>query len=167
MKLKDMIITCILGAILIVSQVALSALPNIEIVSCLIIIYTIHFKSKALISIYIFAFVEFLIYGFSIWNITYLYIWLILWGITMLFRKNKSVIIWAVICAMYGLLYGTLCSIPSFIMLGPAGALSWIANGLLFDLYHMAGNLIITLILFKPLNMLFDKILDKYYNDNI
>jgi energy-coupling factor transport system substrate-specific component len=58
---------------------------------------------------------------------------------------------WTVLAALYGIGYGTLCSIPYFITLGTEGAISWIISGFTFDILHCVGNSVITSLLFFPL----------------
>jgi len=68
------------------------------------------------------------------------------------FSESRSPLLWAVIGAIYGLVFGTLSSIPYFFTLGFSGGLAYIAAGLSFDLIHCFGNFFVILILFKPLN---------------
>lgn len=150
MNTRRIILTGLLSAVLILLQVALSFLPNIEVVTTLIIIYTLVFDKKVFYIIYTFALLEGIIYGFGIWWINYLYIWTILAIITMVFRKNSSVILWAVISGFYGLIFGLLCSIPYFFIGGiGAGAAYWV-SGIPMDIVHCAGNAVLTFILFQP-----------------
>jgi energy-coupling factor transport system substrate-specific component len=60
-------------------------------------------------------------------------------------------VMWTVLAALYGIGYGTLCSIPYFITLGTEGAISWIISGFTFDILHCVGNSVITSLLFFPL----------------
>ena len=77
----DLVQIAICAAILYVSQVAFSFLPNIELVSPLIIVYTRNFGKKTLAIIYIFALIQGLTYGFGVWWVNYLYVWTILYFI--------------------------------------------------------------------------------------
>lgn len=157
MRTKDIVILGLMSAILIVLQVALSFLPNIEMVSLLIILYTLILGPKTIYSIYVFVIAEGLIYGFGIWWFNYLYVWLILYFIAILFRKVTSPFYWAVISGFFGLSFGALCSIPYFITGGiPSGFAYWV-NGIPFDLIHGPANFIIALILFKPLYHILSK----------
>lgn len=160
---KDIVILSLLSALLLVSQVALSGLANVELVSLLIILYTLFFRQKALYIIYLFAFLEGLIYGFGIWWICYLYVWTILWGIVMLLKHEKSAFIFAFVSGFYGLAFGTLCSVPYFFISGIKEGFAWIVSGLMFDLAHGVGNFVIALLLFRPLYFLFAKIYRAYY----
>ena len=87
MKTREIVIYGILSAVLLTAQVSLGFLPNIEIVTLLILVYTLVFRKKVFFIIYIFVFLEGLIYGFGLWWINYLYVWSIQALITLLFRK--------------------------------------------------------------------------------
>lgn len=150
-KTKDIVTIGIMSALLITVQVALALLPNIELVSLIIILSTIIFGWKTLYIIYIFVLVEGLIYGFGIWWICYLYVWTILMLITMLFKKNRSPFFWAIIAGAFGLSFGALCSIPYLFIGGASMAVSSFISGIPFDVTHCISNYALTLILFKPL----------------
>ncbi len=151
----DIATIAIYGSILLVAQIALAGIPNVEVVSLLILLYSIHFQHKTIYIIYTFVFIEGLIFGFSLWWISYTYIWLILYIIVTVFHDLKSPLLWALVLATYGFLFGTLTSIPYLFIAGPAVMVSYIASGIVFDLIHCVSNFIIVLILFKPLNKLF------------
>ena len=59
----EIVILGMLGAIACVCQVALSFLPNIEVVSILFIVYTKVFGKKALFPIYVFVLLEGIFWG--------------------------------------------------------------------------------------------------------
>lgn len=160
---KDIATIGIMVALLIAIQVGLSFLPNIELVSLLIILCTIFFGWKTLYIIYIFVLVEGLIYGFHIWWICYLYVWTMLMLITMLFKHKKSPFFWAIISGGYGLSYGALCTIPYFFIGGMPLAISTFITGIPFDIIHGVANYIIALVLFKPLYIFFNWIYQKDY----
>lgn len=165
LTVKELVLIALLSALLVVFQVGLSFLPNIEVVSLLIILYTLFFKKKTLYIIYIFALLQGLIYGFGIWWIMYLYVWTILWGITMFFKKEKSPVIWAFISGFFGLFFGTLCSVPYFITGGVHMGLSWIIAGLQMDIIHGIGNFLVTLVLFQPLRTAFYNVYHLFYEN--
>jgi len=141
-----------------ISQVIMSQLPNIEIVTLLIILTTRKFGYKALMAVYVFVGLEILTYGISIWVINYLYVWAILCIIICFTRKIDNTYVYTFISAFYGLLFGTLCSIPYFFIGGIGFGLSNIISGLGFDLLHCAGNLVLTLVLYRPLTRIFEKV---------
>lgn len=157
-RIFDISLGAMLGALLLGVQVALSFIPNIELVSFLIIIYTLTLRSKALIPIYVFVFLEGFIYGFGIWWINYLYIWTVLFLVVMLLSKVDSVIVWSIVSAGYGLFFGMLCAIPYLFMGGINMAIAYWVEGIIFDIAHCIGNFIACIILFKPVNRFFKKI---------
>lgn len=163
-KTKDIVIVGLMSALLISVQVALSFLPNIEMVSLLIILSALIYGWKTLYIIYIFVFAEGLIYGFGMWWICYLYVWTILMLITMLFKKNRSPFFWAVVAGAFGLGFGALCSIPYLFIGGISAAIANFISGIPFDVPHCIGNYVITLVLFKPLYILLDRIKRKEFN---
>ena len=140
-----------------VSQVIMASLPNVEIVSLLIILVTQKFGLKALYSVYIFVVCEVLTYGIHIWVINYMYIWAILCITVFLVHSIDNAVIFGLIAAIYGLLFGTLCSIPYFITGGTAMGISYIISGFWFDIVHCVTNLILTVILYPPLKRVMDK----------
>lgn len=158
MKINDIVLIGMMSAILLAVQVSFSFLPNIELASLLIILFTLHYKRKTLFIIYIFALLEGVIYGFHIWFINYLYIWTILYFLVRLIRKNSSPVFWAIVSGIYGLSFGALCSIPYFFIGGPEAALAYWVNGIPFDIIHGPANFVITLVLFHPLDTLLKKI---------
>ncbi len=156
-KVTDIVTLGLLSAILLLGQLGMAFLPNIEPVTVLLIIYTLAYKKKVFFIIYAFVLMEGLIFGFGIWWISYLYIWSILALIVLIFRKNDSVIIWAVTAGAFGLLFGALCAIPYLISGGPGAALAYWAAGIPYDILHCAGNFVLTLILFRPASYIINK----------
>ena len=77
----------LLSAILYVSKVALEFLPNVEIVTLLIIIYSLVFGKESILIVTVFNFFELIQWGFGIWWISYLYVWPLLCVITLLLKK--------------------------------------------------------------------------------
>ena len=146
----DIALVSIGSAMLFGLQVALRLLPNIEVVSLLIVLFALHFRHRTLFMIYIFVLLEGLVYGFGIWWVSYLYVWTILYLAAILLKKFSSPLLWAVFLGIYGLLFGSLTSIPTFLTLGAAAGLSYIVSGLYFDLLHCGGNFLLALLLYHP-----------------
>lgn len=154
----DLVIQALLGAILLAAQVALAPLPNIELVSLFCLVYTLIYGCKALSAIAVFVILEGLVYGFGLWWLVYLYIWVLLWAAVMLLRRWSSMLLWALVLGLYGLLFGALCAIPYLFAGGPGAALSWWISGIPYDLLHCVGNCVSVLVLYKPLYYLFNKL---------
>lgn len=148
----------ILGAILLVSQIALAPLPNIEIVSVLVVLFTLVLGKYVAYTLSVFILLEGLVYGFGLWWFSYLYIWTILAIITFFFRKMESRLGWALICGFYGLLFGTLTSFPTFILSGFAVGVAYILSGIPFDLIHAVANFLLAFLLLPVLRKLLEKL---------
>lgn len=161
-KLFETLVLTLLGVLMYVTQVILAPLPNIETVSLLIIITTSVFGVKALCSVYIFVVCEIFTYGIHIWSINYLYVWAILCIIVLLTRKFESKEFYTLLSAIFGLLFGTLCSIPYFLTGGIASGLGYIIQGFWYDILHCIGNFALTYLLFIPLKSVLEKTVKKY-----
>ncbi|MBQ1988866.1 MAG: hypothetical protein II234_03050 [Clostridia bacterium] len=141
-----------------VSQVIMASLPNIEIVSLFIILITRKFGIRSLYSVYIFVACEVFTYGISMWVINYFYVWTILWVVVFILRKIDDVWVYSIISALFGILFGTFCSIPYFIIGGISGGLAYIVSGFWFDILHCVGNFIVAIVLYKPLTRVMNNI---------
>ena len=156
MQIKDIVIIGMMSAILVAVQVTLGFLPNVELVSLLIILYTCIFRWKCLYIIYVFVMVEGMIYGIGLWWFNYLYVWTVLFLIAMIFRTKRDPLFWAIISGSFGLGFGTLCSIPYFITGWIATGFAYWVSGIPFDITHGISNFAIALVLFYPLRLLLD-----------
>ncbi len=140
-------------------QVALAALPNIEVVTLLVMLYTRWFGRRALFIIYLFALLEGVFYGFHLWWLMYLYVWTILWlAVTWLEERLCSTLSWAVLGGAFGLVFGFLCSFPYLAVGSVRVVLGWWIAGLPFDLIHGCINFVLILTLFAPLDSLYRRI---------
>ena len=75
MKLRDLCLMAVLGVVMFVSQVALAFLPNIELVSLFVILFTLVFRKRVVGALGVFILLEGLVYGFGFWWLNYLYVW--------------------------------------------------------------------------------------------
>ena len=170
-KLRLMAIFSMLGAIMFVSKLVMEFLPNIHLIGALTMVYTIVYRVKALIPIYIFVFLTGLYGGFSLWWVPYLYVWTVLWAVTMLLPKkmpNKIAIpVYMVICALHGLLFGVLYAPAQALLFGFnfKQTLAWVASGFAFDVIHAVGNFVAaTLIL--PLSGTIGKLERRFHQND-
>ena len=161
--IRDTVIFAMLGAIMFCSKLVMELLPNIHLIGTLTMIYTLVYRKKALYPIYIFVILTGLYGGFGLWWAPYLYIWTILWGITMLLPKNLDhklgAFIYPLVCSLHGLLYGILYAPAQALMFGLDfdGMIAWIIAGFPFDLLHAGGNLVAGLLII-PLSKLLKKL---------
>lgn len=145
-----LVVSSMLTAVLFAGQVGMQFLPNIEIVTLLVILYTRIYGKRVFAIIYAFVLLEGLFYGFGIWWISYLYIWSI-FALAALLIKSDSVILWSMISGIFGLSFGFLCAVPYFVTGGPGAGLAYWGAGLYFDLLHCGGNVLLCAVLYRPL----------------
>ena len=155
--IRQITVLALLSAILIAVQVALVGLPNVELVTLMIILATVHLGWKVLLSVAVFVVLEGLIYGFGIWWINYLYVWPVLVAVVMVLRQYSHPVLWAVLAGIYGLIFGVLCSFPYFMTGGWAAGISYIIAGIPYDITHCIGNTVLTALLFYPLDKVFGR----------
>lgn len=151
-----------MAALIFASKVALAALPNINLNSLLIILTVVFFGWKSLYTVYVYVMLEGLVFGFSIWWFGYLYVWAILVVVAMLLRKNDSAVIWAVIAGLYGLIFGPLMYLEYFAINGGWEMFfaMWV-SGIPYDLAHCGGNFVFTLVLYRPLHKVMERLMEK------
>lgn len=154
-NIRDITVLALLAALLVAQQVALAALPNVELVTTLLILATVHLGWKAMFSVAVFIILEGFIYGFGIWWLNYLYVWPILVCVVMALRRYSHPMLWAVVAGVYGLLFGVLCSVPYFLTGGWAAGIAYIVAGIPYDITHCIGNTVLTALLFYPLDKVF------------
>ncbi len=150
---RELVLIAVMTAVLEVSKHALDALPNIELVSLLVILYTLHFGlRKTLITVLIFAVIESMIYGIGIWSAAYLYVWPVLAFLAYTVRNHASRFNISVLSAMFGLFFGMLCALLTLFIGGFRMAFSWWIAGIPYDLIHCAGNFLTAFLLYNPLS---------------
>ncbi len=160
LSIREICLFGILSALMFISKIVMEALPNIHLLGMLTITYTVVFRKKALIPIYIYVLLNGLYAGFNAWWVPYLYIWTVLWGITMILPKNmpKAVacVVYPIICALHGLFFGALYAPAHALMYHFTfeQTLTWIAAGLTFDVIHMIGNFAVGLLILPVSEML-------------
>ena len=147
-----------LGALTFAAKYAMSALPNIEPVSLMVMLFAVTFSAKALFPIYLYVGLEVLFFGLGLWNFNYLYIWAILAVMAWFVRRMEHPLGWAMLSGVYGLLFGLLCAPVDAVIGGFAYAGAKWVSGIPFDLAHCAGNFVIALLLFKPMRKLLCKL---------
>ncbi|MCI6468190.1 MAG: hypothetical protein MSA90_22340 [Faecalicatena sp.] len=152
MKTKDLVIMAMLTGVIFAAQVAMASLPNIEVVTLLVILYTQLYRKKVFFILYSFIVLEGLFYGFGLWWFNYLYIWPLLALLVLLLGKTShSPVFWSIVAGAYGLCFGMLCAIPYFISGGIGGGLAYWISGIPYDILHCAGNTVLCLLLYRPL----------------
>ena len=164
LDLRHLVIFAMLGTLMFASKQVMEVLPNVHMLGMLTMVYTLVYRKLALIPIYLFIFLEGIYAGFALWWIPYLYLWAVLWGVTMLLPKRMppavQVPVYMVVCALHGLCYGLLYApYQCYAFMGGdwSKVPAWIALGLPWDLTHALGNLAMG-VLIVPLTTLLRKL---------
>ena len=142
-----------------VSKIIMELAPNIHLLAVFTISYTVVYRKKALYPIYIFVFLTGLFSGFSLWWIPHLYLWTILWAISMLLptTSNKyTSLIYMIVAALHGFLYGVLYAPSQMILFGLnfQKTITWILAGLPWDIVHGVSNFICGLLIVPIIKLL-------------
>ena len=146
LNLREIILFPILSVIMLISKLLMEFLPNCHLLGVLIVTFTVVFRWKALIPIYIYVFLNGLVSGFNVWWVPYLYIWTVLWATAMLIPRFKTQYLnagfYIAVCALHGFLFGILYAPVQALLFGLdfKGTLTWIIAGLPFDVIHGISN---------------------------
>lgn len=148
-KTRELIIIVLLSSIITVSKMFLSFLPNIELVSMLLIVYTLVFKKKAIIIALLFILIEGLIYGMGLWWFSYAFVWPILIMLTLMFMKinKENFTLWSIFSGFFGLIFGMLFALPYIFLNDLSFAVAYWIKGIPYDLIHMVGNYLIMMLI--------------------
>lgn len=161
LTVRQICILALVGALIFATKFALSGIPNVNLNTLLIILCVVFFGWKTLYAVFVYVLLEGLVFGFSLWWFSYIYAWPVVSAVVMIFRKNESVLLWAVIGALCGLCFGPLMYILYLTVTGWQTAVAmWIA-GIPYDLIHCVSNFVLILLLYKPLYTVFQRFLIK------
>lgn len=158
LTIRQITLFAMLAALTFAAKWVMSFLPNIEPVTLMVMLFGAVFGWKAIFPVAVYVTAEFLFYGIGLWNISYLYIWLIPMALGMALRKVTQPLVWAVAAGFFGLAFGALCAPVNAAIGGLGYAVSWWISGISFDLLHCAGNFVIALLLSTPLRKLLTKL---------
>lgn len=162
LRVRDIVLFGLLGGLMFAAKMVMAALPNIEPVSLLIMVYAVTLGRRALYPIYIYVALEYAVWGINLWCINYMYIWLILYLAARLLRNMDSALGWAVLSGLFGMCFGLLCAPVYLVSGGWAFALSWWISGIPMDLLHCGGNFAMALVLFKPLRKVLTRLIRQF-----
>lgn len=162
-NLRETATFSMLSAIMLISKLLLEAIPNFHLLAVFTVAMTVVYRQKALYPIYLYVFLQGIVGGFGLWWIPHLYLWTVLWAATMLLPRNMKkatqIVVYTAVCALHGLLYGTLYAPAQAILFGLdfKGMIAWIIAGIPFDLIHAAHNLILGAVLIVPIILVLSK----------
>ena len=146
LSIQEMTLFAMYGAVIFAQKAMLASIPNVHLVALLIISLTVVYRYKALYSIAVYVLLEGIFFGFTTWFVPYLYVWPILWGVTMLLPRNMkpafAVPVYSIVGALHGLLFGTMFAPAQALFFGLnfQGMIAWIIAGFPYDLIHGISN---------------------------
>ncbi len=151
-KAEEMVLFALFGAIMYLTA-QIDIVPNMHPLALFIAAFTVVYRAKALIPIYIFVFLEGLMGGFAPWWYPYLYIWAVLWLLIMLIPRNIPELaagaLIVIAAALHGIAFG-LMYMPynCFVLYGGDWGLAYtsLIYGLSFDVLHAVGNFVSALL---------------------
>ena len=157
---KELVILSMLGSLMFLGQYIFQFIPNIEVVSLFIIIFSLIYRYKILYSITLFIMLMGIFYGFGLWILGYLIIWPLLCVMTIILSKylKKNYFIRSLFSATFGFLFGAFYAIPYIFVGGASLAFVYWISGIVFDIIHMIGNFFIMLFVGKTLYNIIVKI---------
>lgn len=146
LTIRETAIFGMLGAVMYVSKMIMEIAPNIHLLGVFTIAFTVVYRRKALYPIYTYVILNGIFSGFAAWWIPYLYLWTVLWGITMLLPqkipKKIRPVVYMVINACHGFLFGILYAPVQAVLFGFSfdRMIAWIIAGLPWDFAHGVSN---------------------------
>lgn len=147
-----------LGALMVLSDIIMDVLPNIHFVGLLSVLYTVVYRAKALVPIYVYVFITGFYSGFATWWVPYLYVWAVLWGMAMLVPRNAppavKKIAYPAVCALHGFAFGIIYAPGQALLFGYnlEQTIAWIMTGTVFDITHGISNFCAGLLVY-PLSL--------------
>lgn len=166
----------VMAALFVALKFALSFIPNVEIVTLLIMVFSSAFGMiYTLPATLVFSSIEVLIYGVHSWVILYFVYWPLLAIISSILLKRKNVIIAIIVALIMSILFGVLSACSDTILcIGSLSSMqlrdyfiAYYLRGLYFDLIHVVSNVIIVGILYLPLIEVCKKIDKKAFNSRV
>lgn len=160
LTVKEIVLFGMLAALMYASKVIMEVVPNVHLLGVFTMAFTLVYRKKALYPIYTYVFINGIFCGFALWWIPYLYLWTVLWGVTMLLPQNmpKKVrpIVYMIVNACHGFLFGTLYAPAQALMFGLnfRATVAWIVAGLPWDLVHGVSNFFCGMLIVPIVNIL-------------
>lgn len=151
--LRDLVVFAMLGSLMFLSKLVMEGLPNVHPLGMLTMVYTLVYRRKALYPLYVYILLNGIYAGFATWWLPYLYLWTILWGVTMLLPRRMpprvAPVVYSLVCGLHGLAFGALYAPAQALLFHMSfeQLLAWIAVGFPWDIVHAVGNLAMSVLI--------------------
>jgi glucan phosphoethanolaminetransferase (alkaline phosphatase superfamily) len=162
-----------LAATLTSGKLALSFIPNVEIVTILTVLYAVVFGWKTAVpSVLIFCFVEIFLYGFSYWVFTYFIYWdALAFFAFLLSKRTKNAAFFTLYAVVMTVFFGVLSSlVDTFFSSSPDPFRFFMIrylNGLVFYAVQIICNAVLFPIAFEKLRKVLEKLRDGYFGTEL
>ena len=163
----------IMAATLTAGKLALSFLPNVEVVTLFIALYSYSFGALGLLASFVFVTLETLIYGFGGWTVSYFLYWPLVSAIFMLlgFLRVKGRVIPTALAVIMTSLFGVLTSLVEIGLF--SGFFDnffyrfsvYYLRGVSFYAVHAVSNFLIFIFLFSPLRAMLLRVKGRLYRE--
>lgn len=173
-KLRELCMLALCAPLIIAGKIVLEPLPNVEIVTFFIILFTVVFGWRAMFPVVVFVLEEGFRHGIApSWYVFYWVIWPLLCVLTMLVKRwlKDSAQAWAIFSSVIFVPIFSLTNVLILKLLVSINVSVWVGSGfhlwpylvagIPYDISHIIGNYAITLALFKPLYRVLDRFLKK------
>lgn len=165
---KYLCYVAVMAATLTVSKLALSFIPNVEVVTLLIICYASVFGRRyTIFATMIFCAVETAIYGFGTWVLLYFIYWNLLAVVSSLSLTKPKLYIAVIIAVLFTASFGVISTGIDVVFAGVYGVPksdlgrlfgAYYVRGVWFYVTHVVSNLLIVSALYLPLTKVLTKI---------
>lgn len=146
LTVREIAVFGMLGALMYASKIIMEVAPNVHLLGVFTIAITVVYRKKALYPIYTYVLLNGMLSGFATWWIPYLYLWTVLWAVTMLLPQNMpravKPIVYMIVNACHGFLFGILYAPTQAILFGLSfeATIAWIIAGFPWDFTHGVSN---------------------------
>ncbi len=145
MKIREMAVFSMLGALAFCSKLLMEFAPNIHFLGMFTMLFAVTYRKKGLIPLCVALVLIAVFYG-GIWWIPYWYIFPLQFAVTLLLPKNMpkkvAVPVYMAVSGLFGLAFGALYAPFEALVRGfnLQATLTWIAFGFPYDILHAIGN---------------------------
>lgn len=154
-------------------KLAMYQLPNIELTTFWLIVFTRYFGKKMWLVVPVFTIIEGVVFGFGSWWAMYLIIWPLLVLVVSCLSRLDYALLWAGVSGVFGLLFGFLGtgvhfvlnahgnSLVAWLESGASAAFGWWVAGIPYDIIHGVANFVIMLVLYRPITSVMRMVLKR------
>lgn len=163
--IKDLVLIAVLTSILFIQQIALSFIPNVQLTTLLILIYTkvIGFRKTSLIIVlHVLTFNILSPFGPSLLiDIPFMiFAWILFSLIVKVLKDNLYLL--AGVGFLFGFVYGFILLIPAVLIMDSI-FLPYLISDIPFQIIMAASNFITIIWLYERLKVVLEQLINKYY----